>query len=202
MAKSKKENDLLARWKYTFKEGLRFFLGFAVDVFTNLIGKTVRFEARLGKFRKIERAGKFDSCFLAQSHFLANYYFRFREYRYEFAEFRQRDVARFIQRFGFGMQRFFDARPESADDWNDCLLKKGFPNGFSLTVRKVLLPGKTGTLLAKKTGNGADVLGRRGKLLTIKSLGQTANPNPFTRAKILIAEPMYFRKRRRAGKWK
>jgi lysophospholipid acyltransferase (LPLAT)-like uncharacterized protein len=183
---------------YTFKERLLIrFLGFAFYVFTNLIGKTVRFEIEgWENLEKIERDGKIPIlAFWHNRIFLATYYFRFRGIIVMSSQsFDSEYVARFIQRFGFGIVKGSSTRGGVGGLIEMIrLLKKGFPTGFSVDGPKgPVYQAKTGTLLlAKKTGNPVLPFSVEAEnYWTIKSWDKLQIPKPFTRAKILIAEPI------------
>jgi lysophospholipid acyltransferase (LPLAT)-like uncharacterized protein len=181
---------------YSFKERLIIrFLGFAFYVFTNLIGKTVRFEVEgWENLEKIERDGKIPIlAFWHNRIFLATYYFRFRGIIVMSSQsFDSEYVARFIQRFGFGIVKGSSTRGGVGGLIEMIrLTKQGFPPGFSVDGPKgPVYQAKTGTLLiAKKTGYPVLPFSIEAEnYWTIKSWDKLQIPKPFTRAKVLIGE--------------
>jgi len=103
-------------------------------------------------------------------------------------------VARFIQRFGFGIVKGSSTRGGVGGLIEMIrLMKKGFPTGFSVDGPKgPVYQAKTGTLLlAKKTGNPVLPFSVEAEnYWTIKSWDKLQIPKPFTRSKIFIAEPI------------
>ena len=183
---------------YSFKERLLIrFLGFVFYVFTNLIGKTVRFQIEGWEIlEKVERDGKIPIlAFWHNRIFLATYYFRFRGIIVMSSQsFDSEYVARFIQRFGFGIVKGSSTRGGVGGLIEMIrLMKKGFPTGFSVDGPKgPVYQAKTGTLLlAKKTGNPVLPFSVEAEnYWTIKSWDKLQIPKPFTRSKIFIAEPI------------
>lgn len=183
---------------YTFRERLLIrILGFVFYIFTNLIGKTVRFEVEgWENLEEIERVGKIPIlAFWHNRIFLATYYFRFRGIVVMSSQsFDSEYVARFIQRFGFGIVKGSSTRGGVGGLIEMIrLMKRGFPTGFSVDGPKgPIYQAKTGTLLlAKKTANPVLPFSIEAEnYWTIKSWDKLQIPKPFTRAKILIAEPI------------
>lgn len=183
---------------YTFRERLLIrLLGFVFYIFTNLIGKTVRFEVEgWENLEEIERGGKIPIlAFWHNRIFLATYYFRFRGIVVMSSQsFDSEYVARFIQRFGFGIVKGSSTRGGVGGLIEMIrLMKKGFPTGFSVDGPKgPVYQAKTGTLLlAKKTENPVLPFSVEAEnYWTIKSWDKLQIPKPFTRAKILIGEPI------------
>ena len=183
---------------YSFKERLLIrFLGFVFYIFTNLIGKTVRFQIEGWEIlEKVERDGKIPIlAFWHNRIFLATYYFRFRGIIVMSSQsFDSEYVARFIQRFGFGIVKGSSTRGGVGGLIEMIrLMKKGFPTGFSVDGPKgPVYQAKTGTLLlAKKTGNPVLPFSVEAEnYWTIKSWDKLQIPKPFTRSKIFIAEPI------------
>jgi lysophospholipid acyltransferase (LPLAT)-like uncharacterized protein len=183
---------------YSFKERLLIrFLGFAFYVFTNLIGETVRFEVEgWENLEKIEGASKIPIlAFWHNRIFLATYYFRFRGIIVMSSQsFDSEYVARFIQRFGFGIVKGSSTRGGVGGLIEMIrLLKKGFPTGFSVDGPKgPIYQAKTGTLLlAKKTSNPVLPFSVEAEnYWTIRSWDKLQIPKPFTKAKVLIGEPV------------
>jgi lysophospholipid acyltransferase (LPLAT)-like uncharacterized protein len=183
---------------YTFKQRLLIrILGYAFYIFTNLIGKTVRFEVEgWENLEKIEQDGNIPTlAFWHNRIFLATYYFRFRGIIVMSSQsFDSEYVARFIQRFGFGIVKGSSTRGGVGGLIEMIrLMKRGFPMGFSVDGPKgPIYKAKTGViLLAKKTGNPILPFSvEAGSYWTIKSWDKLQIPKPFTRAKILIAQPI------------
>ena len=183
---------------YSFRERLLIrILGFVFYVFTYLIGKTVRFEVEgWENIENIEREGKIPIlAFWHNRIFLATYYFRFRGIIVMSSQsFDSEYVARFIQRFGFGIVKGSSTRGGVGGLIEMIrLMKKGFPTGFSVDGPKgPIYQAKTGTLLlAKKTENPILPFSVEAKSYwTIKSWDKLQIPKPFTRAKVLITKPI------------
>jgi lysophospholipid acyltransferase (LPLAT)-like uncharacterized protein len=181
---------------YSFKERLLIrILGFLFYIFTYLIGKTVRFEVEgWENLESIERDGKIPIlAFWHNRIFLATYYFRFRGIIVMSSQsFDSEYVARFIQRFGFGIVKGSSTRGGVGGLIEMIrLMKKGFPTGFSVDgPRGPVYEAKTGTLLlAKKTENPVLPFSVEAEnYWTIKSWDKLQIPKPFTRAKVLIAK--------------
>jgi len=105
------------------------------------------------------------------------------------------NIARFIQRFGYGAVRGSSTRGGvGALVEMIRLMKKGLPMAFSVDgPRGPKYVAKTGAvLLAKKTGNPLmPFVVETEKFWTINNWDNLQIPKPFTRAKIFIAEPIY-----------
>lgn len=185
---------------YTFAERIQIrILGFAFYLFTNLIGKTIRFEVENWEnLEKIEREGKIPIlAFWHNRIFPATYYFRHRGIVVMSSQsFDSEYVARFIQRFGFGIVKGSSTRGGVGGLIEMIrLVKKGFPAGFSVDGPKgPVYQAKTGiVMLAKKTGNPILPFSiETEKYWTIKSWDRLQIPKPFARAKIFIGEPIEF----------
>jgi lysophospholipid acyltransferase (LPLAT)-like uncharacterized protein len=183
---------------YSFKERLLIrILGFAFYVFTYLIGKTVRFEVEgWENLQNIERDRKIPIlAFWHNRIFLATYYFRFRGIIVMSSQsFDSEYVARFIQRFGFGIVKGSSTRGGVGGLVEMIrLTRKGFPMGFSVDGPKgPVYEAKTGVLLlAKKTENPVLAFSVEAEnYWTIKSWDKLQIPKPFTRAKVFITEPV------------
>ena len=164
----------------------------------SIIGKTIRFEVEgWENHEQIGRDGKTKIMgFWHNRIFLATYYFRHRGIVVITSKsFDGEYIARFIQRFGYGAVRGSSTRGGvGALVQMIRLMKKNLPMGFSLDGPKgPRYKVKTGALLlAKKTGNPIMPFSVEAKnFWTIKSWDKLQIPKPFTRAKILIAEPFY-----------
>ncbi len=162
------------------------------------IGKTLRFE-REGweNFGKIEEAGKLPvMTFWHNRIFGATYYFRNRGIVVITSQsFDGEYIARFIKRFGFGAVRGSSTRGGiGALVEMIRLMKKGLPMGLSIDgPRGPKYVAKAGAcLLAKKTGNPLlPFLVEAEKYWELKSWDDLQIPKPFSRAKVLVGEPIY-----------
>ena len=164
----------------------------------NIIGKTIRFEVEgWENHEQIERDGKTKIMgFWHDRIFLATYYFRNQGIIVMSSQsFDGEYIARFIKRFGYGAVRGSSTRGGvGALVQMIRLMKKNLPMGFSLDGPKgPRYKVKTGALLlAKKTGNPIMPFSVEAKnFWTINSWDKLQIPKPFTRAKVLIAEPFY-----------
>lgn len=181
---------------YSFRERLLIrFLGLAFYIFTNLVGKTVRFEVEgWENLEEIKGVGKIPIlAFWHNRIFLATYYFRFRGILVMSSQsFDSEYVARFIQRFGFGIVKGSSTRGGVGGLIEMIrLMKRGFPTGFSVDGPKgPIYQAKNGViLLAKKTANPILPFSiETEKHWTIKSWDRLQIPKPFTRAKIFVGE--------------
>ena len=163
-----------------------------------LIGKTIRFEKRgWENYESIRLNGK--TPILAFWHnriFTATYYFRNRGIIVMSSQsFDGEYIARFIQRFGFGVVRGSSTRGGiGALVEMIRLMRKNLPMGFSVdgpTGPKYV--AKTGAcLLAKKTQNPImPFIIEVEKYWEVKSWDKLQIPKPFSRACVFIAEPIY-----------
>lgn len=185
---------------YTFTERIQIrILGFAFYWFTNLIGRTIRFEVEgWEKLDEIERGGQMPIlAFWHNRIFPATYYFRHRGIIVMSSQsFDSEYVARFIQRFGFGIVKGSSTRGGVGGLIEMIrLVKKGFPAGFSVDGPKgPVYQAKNGiVMLARKTGNPILPFSiETERYWTIRSWDKLQIPKPFTRAKIFIGEPIEF----------
>ncbi|MGI9054283.1 MAG: lysophospholipid acyltransferase family protein [Pyrinomonadaceae bacterium] len=166
-----------------------------------LIGKTIRFEKRgWENYESIGQNGK--TPILAFWHnriFLSTYYFRHRGIIVMSSQsFDSEYIARFIQRFGFGVVRGSSTRGGvGALIEMIKLMRKGFPMGFSVDGPKgPKYVAKSGAcLLAKKTQNPVvPFIVEVEKYWEVKSWDNLQIPKPFSRACVYIAEPFYVAK--------
>lgn len=184
---------------YSFKERFLIRLAdFAFYFLINLIGKTVRFETEgWENFEAIERAGKVPIyTFWHNRIFLGTYFFRRRGIVVITSQsFDGEYIARFIQRFGYGAVRGSSTRGGVAALVEMIrLMKKGLPMGFTIDGPKgPKYVAKIGAcLLAKKTGNPLMPFAVEAeKFWQVKSWDNLQIPKPFTRARLIIAEPIY-----------
>jgi len=166
-----------------------------------LIGKTIRFEKKgWENYESIGQNGK--TPILAFWHnriFLSTYYFRHRGIIVMSSQsFDSEYIARFIQRFGFGVVRGSSTRGGvGALIEMIKLMRKGFPMGFSVDGPKgPKYVAKSGAcLLAKKTQNPVvPFIVEVEKYWEVKSWDNLQIPKPFSRACVYIAEPFYVAK--------
>lgn len=184
---------------YSLKQRLLIHLAdWAFFLFITLIGKTVRFEvAGWENFRKIEDSSRRPIyTFWHNKIFLGTYYFRDRgTVVVTSRSFDGEYIARFIQRFGYGAVRGSSTRGGvGALIETIRAMKEGKAAGFTVDGPKgPRYEAKTGAVvLAKKTGNPMmpfTVQAR--KYWTVGSWDGLQIPTPFTRAKIIIGEPIY-----------
>jgi lysophospholipid acyltransferase (LPLAT)-like uncharacterized protein len=187
---------------YSFKQKLLIRLAdLAFYCLINLIGKTVRFEVEgWENFEAIERAGKFPIyTFWHNRIFLGTYFFRRRGIVVITSRsFDGEYIARFIQRFGYGAVRGSSTRGGAAALVEMIrLMRAGLPMGFTIDGPKgPKYVAKIGAcLLAKKTGNPLMPFSVEAeKFWQVKSWDNLQIPKPFSRAKLIIAEPIYVSK--------
>lgn len=185
--------------RYTWKE--RFvirFGGVVLFALIRIIGKTIRFETEgLENFEKTEGAGRIPIYgFWHDRIFLGTYFFRGRGIVVMSSQsFDAEYVARFIQRFGYGIVKGSSTRGGVGGLVGMIrLMRKGIPAGFTLDgpkgPRYVTKPGAV--LLAKKTGNPIIPFVIEPKSFwIIKSWDLLQIPKPFTKAKVIVADPIY-----------
>ncbi len=184
--------------KYSLRERLLIrFADYTFYTLIYLIGKTIRFE-KVG-WENNESSGENGKIpILAFWHnriFLATYYFRNRGIVVMSSKsFDSEYVARFVQRFGFGVVRGSSTRGGTGALVEMIkLMRKGFPTGFSVDGPKgpkyVVKSGLC--LLAKKTGNPIVPFNIEvEKYWEVKNWDNLQIPKPFTRARVQIAEPL------------
>lgn len=185
--------------KYSFRQKLVIHLAEKIIYLViNLIGKTVRFETENWEnFEKIERAGKIPVyTFWHDRMFLGTYFFRRRGIIVMSSQsFDSEYTARVIQRFGYGAVRGSSTRGGiRALTRMIRLMKEGLPMGFTLDGPKgPPYVAKSGAiLLAKKSGNPImPFVVEAKKFWRLKSWDKLQIPKPFTRARVIIAEPLY-----------
>ncbi len=188
--------------RYSLRERILIRLaGLIIYTLVYLIGKTIRFEKRgWENYESIGQNGK--TPILAFWHnriFLSTYYFRHRGIIVMSSQsFDSEYIARFIQRFGFGVVRGSSTRGGvGALIEMIKLMRKGFPMGFSVDGPKgPKYVAKSGAcLLAKKTQNPVvPFIVEVEKYWEVKSWDNLQIPKPFSRACVYIAEPFYVAK--------
>ncbi|HLM01945.1 MAG TPA: lysophospholipid acyltransferase family protein [Pyrinomonadaceae bacterium] len=185
---------------YSFKQRwLIRIADFAFYCLINLIGKTVRFEAAEGweNFEAIEQAGRLPIyTFWHNRIFLGTYFFRRRGIVVITSQsFDGEYIARFIQRFGYGAVRGSSTRGGVAALVEMIrLMRAGLPMGFTIDGPKgPKYVAKIGAcLLAKKTGNPMmPFTVEAEKFWRLKSWDNLQIPKPFSRARVIINEPIY-----------
>lgn len=164
----------------------------------SVIGKTLRFEVRgMEHFERFRLAGQLPiQCFWHGSIFPATYYFRHRRLIVMTSQsFDGEYIARFIQRFGYGVVRGSSTRGGVGALVEQIrLMKLGCPAGFAIDgpkgPRHVVKEGAL--LLARKTGNPIVPFALTPRASwTIKSWDKMEIPYPFTKVLIEIAPPIY-----------
>ncbi|HEY0658567.1 MAG TPA: lysophospholipid acyltransferase family protein [Pyrinomonadaceae bacterium] len=166
-----------------------------------LIGKTIRFEKRgWENYESSQQNGKVPILtFWHNRIFLATYYFRNRGIIVMSSQsFDSEYIARFIQRFGFGVVRGSSTRGGvGALIEMIKLMRKGFPMGFSVDGPKgPKYIAKTGAcMLAKKTQNPVvPFIIEVEKYWEVKNWDNLQIPKPFSRACVFIGEPFHVAK--------
>jgi lysophospholipid acyltransferase (LPLAT)-like uncharacterized protein len=167
-------------------------------VLISLIGKTIRFETEgWENFEQITSRGKPPIyAFWHNRIFLATYYFRHHDIVVITSQsFDGEYIARFIQRFGYGAVRGSSTRGGvGALVALIRVMKTGKPAGFTVDGPKgPKYVAKNGAvLLAKKTGYPIMPFSvETEKFWSLKSWDDLQIPKPFTRAKVVIAKPIY-----------
>lgn len=185
--------------KYSRKQKLVIHLAEKVFFFMiNLLGKTVRFEIENPEnYENIIKSGKIPIyTFWHDRMFLGTYFFRNRGIIVMSSQsFDSEYTARVIQRFGYGAVRGSSTRGGiRALTRMIRLMKEGLPMGFTLDGPKgPPYVAKSGAiLLAKKSGNPLMPFVVEAKSFwRINSWDRLQIPKPFTRARVIIAEPVY-----------
>lgn len=188
--------------KYSLRQRIVIYLAekvFFAAIF--LIGKTVRFEVEnLRSMEDIFAEGKIPIyTFWHDRIFLGTYFFRNRGIIVMSSEsFDSEYTARVIQRFGYGIVKGSSTRGGiRALTKMIRLMKRGFPMGFTLDGPKgPRYVAKSGAiLLAKKSGNPImPFVVEAKRFWTINSWDKLQIPKPFTRARVIICEPVYVSK--------
>lgn len=185
--------------KYSFSERLLIRAAdLAFYALIRIIGKTIRYEVEgWENFEAIEKAGKIPVySFWHNRIFSGTYFFRNRGIVVITSQSKDGEyIARFIKRLGFGAVRGSSTRGGvGALVEMIRLMRKGMPMAFSVDGPKgPRYIAKTGAvLLAKKTGNPMMPFVVENKSYwTIKSWDQLQIPKPFTRVRVMIAEPIF-----------
>lgn len=185
--------------EYSRKERLLIHLADRVFfLLITLIGKTVRFEIEgWENFEAIKNNGNLPIyTFWHNKIFLGTYFFRRRGIVVVTSQsFDGEYIARFIQRFGYGAVRGSSTRGGAGALIESIrCMKAGLAAGFTVDGPKgPRYEAKTGpVVLAKKTGNPMMPFTVEAKSAwTVKSWDALQIPKPFTRAKLIIGEPIY-----------
>ena len=171
----------------------------AFFIFIKLIGRTVRFEIEgWNNWAAASRDGKIPIyTFWHNRVFLATYFWRRRRIVVMTSQsFDGEYIARFIQRFGYGAARGSSTRGATGAVVEMVrLMRAGCPTAFTIDGPKgPRYVAKMGAvLLAKKTGNPIlpfTITARR-FWEAKKSWDGFQTPKPFTRARVIIAPPIY-----------
>ena len=185
--------------KYTFSQRILIrLIGLILYILVAIIGKTIRFETDgLEKFEQIKKAGKVP--IYANWHdriFLSTYFFRHRGIVVMSSQsYDSEYVARFIQRFGYGIVKGSSTRGGVGGLVGMIrVMRDGLPTGFTLDgpkgPRYVVKPGIT--LLAKKTNNPMlPFMVESKSFWQIGSWDKLHIPKPFSRAKVFVSNPIY-----------
>lgn len=163
-----------------------------------IIGKTIRFEVEgWDNFETIEKSGKLPIyAFWHNRIFAGTYFFRKRGIVVITSQSLDGEyIARFIQRLGYGAIRGSSTRGGvGALVEMIRVMRQGIPMAFTVDGPKgPQYQAKTGAvLLAKKTGNPMmPFVVESRNFWTIKSWDRLQIPKPFTKARVMIAEPIY-----------
>ena len=172
--------------------------GIVFFAFIKMLGVMTRFEVRgMEHLDAIEAAGRLPiQCFWHDRILLSTYFFRDRGILVMSSQsFDAEYTARAIQRFGYGVIKGSSTRGGSRGLIEMIrAMRNGYPTGFSIDgprgPRYEAKPGPV--ILAKKTGDAMlpFVIEPR-KFWTVKSWDRMQIPRPFTRAVVIISEPIY-----------
>ncbi|QQS31705.1 MAG: lysophospholipid acyltransferase family protein [Acidobacteriota bacterium] len=173
-------------------------LGVVFYLLVRLIGATIRFETRgIERFDEVAAAGKIPIyCFWHDRIVSGTYYFRGRGIIVlSSSSFDSEYTARCIQRFGFGIIKGSSTRGGVQALVNMIrMMKQGYAMAFTSDGPKgPRYVAKAGpVLLAKKTGNPLiPFVFECMRFRTIKSWDRLQIPLPFTRAAVIVGEPIY-----------
>ncbi len=163
-----------------------------------LIGRTIRFEVEgWENFSAIENVGDIPIyAFWHNRIFASTYFFRNRGIAVITSQSKDGEyIARFIQRLGYGAIRGSSTRGGvGALVEMIRTMRKGVPMAFTVDGPKgPRYEAKTGAvLLAKKTGNPMmPFVVELRRFWTVRSWDKLQIPAPFTRARMMIGEPIY-----------
>jgi len=163
-----------------------------------IICRTIRFEVEgWENYEAIEKAGKLPIySFWHNRIFSGTYFFRNRGIVVITSQSKDGEyIARFIQRLGFGAVRGSSTRGGvGALVEMIRLMRGGLPMAFTVDGPKgPQYVAKTGAvLLSKKTGNPMmPFIVENKNYWTVKSWDRLQIPKPFTRVRVMIAQPIY-----------
>jgi lysophospholipid acyltransferase (LPLAT)-like uncharacterized protein len=185
--------------QYSFRQKLLVrTAGFVFYVLVNLIGKTLRFETEgWENYEQIERDGKLPIyTFWHNRLFSFAYFWRRRKIVLMVSPSLDGNIlSRLLLRQKFGVSRGSSSRGgKAALDEMISAMEQGIPGAITIDGPKgPKYVAKLGAaLLAKKTGNPVMPFSIEIKnYWEIKSWDRLQIPKPFSRAKLLIAEPIY-----------
>ena len=185
--------------RFTFKQRVIIRVaGFLLFLLVKAIGATIRFTVTGGENRSaIDDAGRLPIYSFWHDRIIAGtYYFRDRGIIVlSSSSFDSEYTARCIQRLGFGIIKGSSTRGGiQALVGMIRMVKAGYEMAFTLDGPKgPRYEAKSGpVLLAKKTGNPLmPFVIESKKFWTIKSWDRLQIPKPFTRANLIIGEPIY-----------
>lgn len=170
----------------------------AFYILIRLIGRTIRFETEgWENFEAIEKAGKLPIyAFWHDRIFAGTYFFRDRGIAVITSQSKDGEyIARFIRRLGYGAVRGSSTRGGvGALVEMIKAMRNGSPAAFTVDgpkgPRYQAKPGPV--LLAKKTGNPIlPFIVECASVWTVGSWDRLQIPKPFTRAKVILADPIY-----------
>lgn len=179
-------------------------VGYLGYLIVRLIGSTIRFE-KTGweNFEAIKAAGKIPIYSFWHDRIIAGTYF-FREHGIivlSSSSFDSEYTARCIQRLGFGIVKGSSSRGGAQALVKMIrMMKSGFEMAFTIDgPRGPRYKAKSGPIiLAKKTGNPLmPFVIECEDYWTLKSWDRLQIPKPFTRANLIIGEPIYVESRAR-----
>lgn len=185
--------------KYSFSQRIAIrLIGLILYILVAVIGKTIRFEVEgLEYLEQIEKDRKIPIYVNWHDRiFLGTYYFRHRGIVVMSSQsFDSEYVARFIQRFGYGIIKGSSTRGGVGGLVGMIrIMRDGLPTGFTLDGPKgppyIAKPGAA--LLAKKTQNPLLPFVIESKnFWQINSWDKLHIPKPFSRAKLFISNGIY-----------
>lgn len=184
---------------YLFQERLTIRLAdWGFYLLIRIIGRTIRFEVEgWANFYAIENAGKIPIyAFWHDRIFASTYFFRDRGIAVITSQSKDGEyIARFIQRLGYGAIRGSSTRGGvGALVAMIRTMRRGVPMAFTVDGPKgPRYEAKSGAiLLAKKTGNPImPFVVELRRFWTVGSWDKLQIPIPFTRARMMIGEPIY-----------
>jgi lysophospholipid acyltransferase (LPLAT)-like uncharacterized protein len=185
--------------RFTFGQRLAIRVaGFFGYVLVRMLGSTIRFQTTgWDNFESIEQAGKLPIYSFWHDRIIAGtYFFRNRGIIVlSSSSFDSEYTARCIQRLGFGIIKGSSTRGGiQALVGMIRMMKQGFAMAFTIDGPKgPRYEAKAGpVLLAKKTGNPLmPFIIECEKFWTVKSWDRLQIPKPFTKANLIIGEPIY-----------